>query len=91
MEGLGSAALAAMASGVPVIASRVGGLPEVVEHERTGLLVKRANTGRGAVAAAKESAQAAEMGRRAREAVQQKFSVETMVQTTLRAYQEVVA
>jgi glycosyltransferase involved in cell wall biosynthesis len=37
MEGLGSAALAAMAAGVAVVASRVGGLPEAVEHERTGL------------------------------------------------------
>ena len=37
-EGLGSAALLAMAHGVPVVASRTGGLPEVVEHERTGLL-----------------------------------------------------
>jgi hypothetical protein len=40
MEGLGSAALLAMAFGVPVVASRVGGLPEIVEHERTGLLVE---------------------------------------------------
>ena len=40
MEGLGSAALAAMAAGVPVVASGVGGLPEVVEHERTGLIVR---------------------------------------------------
>ena len=40
MEGLGSAAIAAMASGVPVVASGVGGLPEVVDHERTGLIVR---------------------------------------------------
>ena len=40
MEGLGSAAIAALASGVPVVASAVGGLPEVVEHERTGLIVR---------------------------------------------------
>jgi len=29
----------AFATGRPVIASRVGGIPEIVEHERTGLLV----------------------------------------------------
>jgi len=39
MEGLGSAALAAMASGVPVVVSNVGGLPEVVESGKTGFLV----------------------------------------------------
>jgi glycosyltransferase involved in cell wall biosynthesis len=38
-EGLGVAALEAMAAGRPVVASRTGGLAESVVHERTGLLV----------------------------------------------------
>jgi glycosyltransferase involved in cell wall biosynthesis len=38
-EGLGVAALEAMAAGRAVVASRVGGLAEAVAHERTGLLV----------------------------------------------------
>jgi L-malate glycosyltransferase len=38
-EGLGSSALRAMAYGLPVIASRTGGLPEIVEDGRTGWLV----------------------------------------------------
>ena len=38
-EGLGSAALLAMAHGVPVIATRVGGLPEVVDEGKTGWLI----------------------------------------------------
>jgi L-malate glycosyltransferase len=37
-ESFGLVALEAMASGVPVIASDVGGIPEVVEHGRTGFL-----------------------------------------------------
>jgi L-malate glycosyltransferase len=37
-ESFGLAALEAMACGVPVVASRVGGLTEVIEHGRTGFL-----------------------------------------------------
>ena len=89
MEGLGSAALAAMAAGVPVIASRVGGLPEAIEHERTGLLIDPTELAGAVRRLLDDPAAAAEMGRRGRELVQEKFTVETMVAATLRAYEEV--
>ena len=38
-EPLGMSQIEALGLGVPVVASRVGGIPETVEHRRTGLLV----------------------------------------------------
>jgi glycosyltransferase involved in cell wall biosynthesis len=38
MEGLPVVVMEALAIGVPVVAPRVAGIPELVEHERTGLL-----------------------------------------------------
>ena len=37
-EGLGTSILDAFACGVPVVATKAGGIPELVEHEKTGLL-----------------------------------------------------
>lgn len=44
-EGLGSAALIAMAYGKPVVASRTGGLPEIVKPGETGWLVPPGDPG----------------------------------------------
>lgn len=47
-EGLPMAALEALAAGVPVLASRVGGLPDIVEHDRTGWLFDAGDIAAGA-------------------------------------------
>jgi glycosyltransferase involved in cell wall biosynthesis len=42
-EGIPLALLEAMSVSLPIVASRVGGVPEVIEHERAGLLVEPGN------------------------------------------------
>lgn len=42
-EAFGLVLLEAMALGKPVVASRIGGIPEVVEHGQTGVLVESSN------------------------------------------------
>jgi hypothetical protein len=90
MEGLGSAALAAMASGVPVVASAVGGLPEVVEDGKTGFLVTDGDFQKPVRCLLDDGALAAAMSRAGRKRVEQEFSVEGMVEKTMRAYREVL-
>lgn len=92
-EGLGSAALLAMAHGIAVIASRTGGLPEIVEHERTGLLTENSPA---AVAAAisrlqSDSELRRRLGQQARRRVLERFTVAHMVQATLEVYERVLA
>ncbi len=92
-EGLGSAALLAMAAGVPVIASKVGGLPEIVRHGETGLLVE--NHARAIAEAIRElagdRALAERMGAAGRRLVRENFTVEQMVRRTIEVYRQVLA
>ena len=90
MEGLGSAAIAAMASGVPVVASGVGGLTEVVEHERTGLIVRDGEYAKAVRHLLDNPKLAAEMGAAGREKAMRIFTVEKMVETTVSAYNEIL-
>ena len=87
-EGLGSSALVAMAYGLPVVASRVGGLTEVVEEARTGWLIEPASPSALAealVAAAGDRARLRQMGLDGRERARL-FSVNIMVQRTEALY-----
>ena len=91
-EGLGSGALLGMSAGVPVVASRVGGLPEVIEDGVNGLL---AGNEPGAVDACvarlqADPAAAARMGERARRTIEERFTVERMVEDTLAVYRKVL-
>jgi Glycosyl transferases group 1/Glycosyltransferase Family 4 len=92
-EGLGSGALLAMSAGVPVIASRVGGLPEVVRHRETGLLVE--NTAESVAAAIREltedPALARRLGDAGRRVVAERFTVQHLVNRTMEVYRQALA
>jgi Glycosyl transferases group 1/Glycosyltransferase Family 4 len=90
LEGLGSGVLAAMAAGVPVVASNVGGLPEAVESGKTGFLVSDGDFATPVRRLLEDADLAARMSQAARERVQQEFSVERMVEKTVGAYREVL-
>lgn len=87
-EALGSTLLDAMAAGLPAVASRVGGIPEVVEHDRTGLLVPPADPVAlaGAIAALhRDPERRARLGARARTRAGA-FSAAAMAQRYLALY-----
>ncbi len=92
-EGLGSAALLAMARGAAVIASRVGGLQEVVVEGETGIL-----TGNQPEEIAwalrrlmEDPALAARMGAQGRRRAAERFSPGRMAEDTVSTYRKVLA
>ena len=92
-EGMPNVVLEAMAAARPVVATSVGGTPEVVVDGVTGLLVPPGNPERLAAAieaVLADSARMKAMGRQGRERVQKHFRVDTMVARTVAVYEELL-
>lgn len=90
-EGISLTILEAMAAGVPVVATRVGGTPEVIEHGKTGLLVPARSADALAQALASLADDAAErqvLGERGRAAVEKRFTIDRMVEEYANVYSE---
>jgi glycosyltransferase involved in cell wall biosynthesis len=92
-EGTPNVLLEAMASGLPVVATRVGGVPEIVQHGQTGFLVERDNVD-GLVTALVELVKKRElrmqMGRRARSYVEENHCLERLPVYLGRLYEQVL-
>ncbi len=93
-EGFGISAIEAQAVGLPVVASRVGGLPELIQDGQTGILVppKDVHALAGAIIHLLQNKEyAKDMGLKARKFIEENFSMERMVKETIDVYQTVLA
>jgi glycosyltransferase involved in cell wall biosynthesis len=83
VSGMPNAVLEAMASGLPVIATAVGGTPEAVQHGSTGWLVTPGDVQefvKHAAYVTQNRDAATEMGRRARRRIEEEFSLKVTTQ-----------
>jgi glycosyltransferase involved in cell wall biosynthesis len=91
-EGLGTSLLDAMACSRASVATRVGGIPELVQAGRTGVLVEprdHAAMAREIVRLLKDDGLRRQMGEAARTRVAERFTVERMVAETAAVYERV--
>lgn len=94
LEGLCTSILDAMAAGVPVVATRTGGIPEAVEHGSTGLLVPPRDPAALAQAMAemlRDPRARQRFAQAAFEKVRKEFAADAMVEGTLAVYEQVLA
>jgi len=89
----GTVAFEAMACGCPVLASRVGGLGEVIQDGRTGGLVPpgdAAALAQGVIALLLDEALREQYGQNALALVREKFDLDTVARRTVEAYAEAI-
>ena len=91
-EGLGTSLLDAMACSRAIVATRAGGIPEIVDHGRTGVLVgvrDHASMAREMVTLLRDDDSRRRMGEAGLARVSERFTVERMVAETAAVYERV--
>ena len=89
MEGLGVSLLQAAASGVPIIGSNAGGIPEIVHDQMNGYLVPPGDTAclsEKVELLLKDTQLASTFGKAGQDLVRERFSIQAMVKGNLQVY-----
>ena len=92
-EGMGRVLLEAMAMGKPLVASSVGGIPDLVHHGKNGLLVTPGSVSElksGLLTLIRNKALAKEMGKEGRKRISEEFSAGRMAQSIEKLYRELL-
>jgi len=92
-EGLPVSIMEAMASGLPVVATDVGGVSEIVVNNETGLLMPPQDSeaiAKAILAILFDPCRAKNMGKMGRERIKGNFTVEKMVKETEDLYEEII-
>jgi glycosyltransferase involved in cell wall biosynthesis len=92
-EGLGTSIIDAMSHGIPPVAFAVGGIPEVIEHEKSGILVPPGDVGTFAAWVSRltvDSGLRAQLGEAAKVRAKT-FDASLMTKETEAVYQEVLS
>jgi glycosyltransferase involved in cell wall biosynthesis len=92
-EAMPMCVLEAMAAGTPVIATRVGAVPRLVDHNRTGVLVQPGDVNALAAAITRLLSHphwSQQLGENGRARVEEHFSADAMARDYLEAYREVL-
>jgi lipopolysaccharide heptosyltransferase II len=93
-EAFGRVIIEAQAAGVPVVATEVGGVVDIIEHEKTGLLVAPADPPSMALAVMrifKDKELARILAENAYKKVRDFYNLELMVKNTLDVYQDALS
>ena len=93
-EGLGLSLIEASATGLPIVSTHLGGIPEVVAHGETGLLVQERDVegmGRCIAELVRAPERRRAMGRTARRCVEEHFDLKTQMRNLTGLYEEVLA
>jgi glycosyltransferase involved in cell wall biosynthesis len=93
-EGTPVSVLEAMEAGIPVVATAVGGVPELLDHGAAGIIVdgEKPENFAQALRRLHESPQARqELARRGRERVAEKYSIQTCAQSYQHVYERIAA